>query len=339
MRVRSTRLRTALILATALLMLAFVAWKLHAGLAAVDRQTMLAHAPAIAAAMALFAAGTLLLGAAWVVVVRGVARGRGAAPTELMTAFAFAWLGRYIPGSVPFFAGKVYLGRQLGHETRPLVIATGVENVIEILVAAVVGCSLIAASTTAPGSAALLGVAALAPLAALVALHPSVFRRITNRALRVMRRDPIPQQSFPPMRNIVAAAALVAANQLVNGLGLLVLMHSVAGMSWSGAVLCTGALALAGVAGMLVVVAPAGFGVRDGVLTALLATRVAVDGAASGAVLMRVVTLFADLALVLLALAFDALTSGGVARRIARGARHGTPAGDAASISQLERVA
>jgi uncharacterized membrane protein YbhN (UPF0104 family) len=229
-----------------------------------------------------------------------------------MLAFVYAWLVRYVPGTVPFFAGKVYLGQRAGYQTRPLVLATGVQNMLEVLVGGVVGATCVALAlgvTLGGGAYALL---AFAPALGLAALHPSILSRMTDRALRALGRDPLPEGALPSLRAIVMAAALTAANQILNGVAMLLLVRAVTPAGIDDALLVTGTLSLAGVAGILVVLAPAGLGVRDGALTGLLATRFAVESAALAAVLLRAITVVSDLLLVIVALAVDLLTGSGV---------------------------
>jgi uncharacterized membrane protein YbhN (UPF0104 family) len=79
--------------------------------------------------------------------------------------------------------------------------------------------------------------------------------------------------------------------------------------------LVTGAMSLSGVCGILVVFAPAGLGVRDGVLAGLLAARIGVDAAALGAVVLRMLTVVADVALLAAAFMFDVATNQQVVMR------------------------
>jgi uncharacterized membrane protein YbhN (UPF0104 family) len=132
------------------------------------------------------------------------------------------------------------------------------------------------------------------------------------------------------MRAIATAALLTAANQALNGAAMLIVLTAVTDAGPRDLLLATGALSLAGVAGILVVLAPAGLGVREGALTGLLATRFAVDAAALASVLVRAVMIISDLALVLLALAIDVATGAGVLSSVFR--RERRPASEPRAI-------
>jgi len=289
----------------------FAGQRLADGATSIDRDTLASNATPLALAVAIFAVSTLLLGAAWIALIEDASR-RGGRRLPLMLAFVYAWLVRYVPGTVPFFAGKVYLGKRAGYDTRQLALVTGIQNMIEVLVSAIVGaiCIAVALGITAGGGAYL--ALAAAPALLLPALHPSVLGRVTGRALRALGRDPLPDGALPSVRAVTVASCCTAANQLLNGAAMLMVMIAVSDASIGDFALVTGALSLAGVAGILVVLAPAGLGVRDGALTGLLAARFSVEAAAVAAVLVRLLMIVADLALVAVALLADIASGSGV---------------------------
>jgi hypothetical protein len=151
-----------------------------------------------------------------------------------------------------------------------------------------------------------------------VALHPSILRRLADRGLRAVGRDPLPDGALPSVRAIATAALLTATNQILNGAAMLIVLTTVTDAGPRDLLLATGALSLAGVAGILVVLAPAGLGVREGALIGLLATRFAVDAAALASVVVRAVMIVSDLALVLLALVIDVASGAGVIASVFR---------------------
>ncbi|MEX2225013.1 MAG: lysylphosphatidylglycerol synthase domain-containing protein [Dehalococcoidia bacterium] len=289
----------------------FAGSRLAGDASSLDASTIVDSAPMLGLALAMSAFATLLLGAAWIVLIEDVSPRRGRRPA-LMLAFVYAWLVRYVPGTVPFFAGKVYLGQRAGHSTKQVALATGVQNLLEVLVSGTFGAMCIALAFGLTAGAGAYAALAVVPGVGLVALHPAIFGRLADRALRAFGREPLPQGALPSMPCIVLASALTLVNQCLNGVAMLLVMRCITGASFADLLLVTGALSLAGVAGIIVVLAPAGFGVRDGVLTALLSTRFAVEFAVLGAVLVRAVTIVADITLVAIALAADLLSGAGV---------------------------
>lgn len=302
---RSNWARTVIVVALLAGMFWFASTQLTAGVSNIGAAALRDNLPLLAVATATFMCATLLLGGAWITLIESVSAGEPTRRRKLLVAFSYSWLGRYLPGTLPFFAGKVYLGTRVGYGTRPLLVSTAVQNVLEILIATIVGATAIAASqgaTTGDGRYIAL---ALFPMLGLITVHPHVLRRLIDASLHVLHREPIAEGSLPPTRALATASLFIAGNQMLNGLALLVILHSVAGAGWDDALLAIGALSLAGVTGILVILLPAGLGVRDGVLAALLTSRFTVETAALAAIVMRLVTVFADLALFATALCVD----------------------------------
>jgi len=306
MRIDNARVRAGILVALLLLVAVFVANRIRSGAGGVDRADIAAHAPLLLVAVALLVLAIFCLAFGWTsLVAADLPRRTGARRAELVTAFLFAWPGRYVPGTVPFFAGKIYLGRRLGYQTRRLVVATAIENVIEVLVAAVVGCAMLSFAGGASGHLTLSLVGLAIAAGGLCALHPALFRRLTGTAMAITRREPIAASDYPSSRALVTCAACITVGHTLSGLAMLAVLHALAGSGWAYAALAIGAVSLSGVAGLLVVFAPAGLGVRDGALAALLAARVGIEVAATAAILQRLLSVAADIVIVAAALIFD----------------------------------
>jgi hypothetical protein len=132
---------------------------------------------------------------------------------------------------------------------------------------------------------------ALVPLVGV--LHPTVFNRLMSRALRLARRPPLAD----PLTGgaIGRGAAWSALAWLAAGLQVWILAASVSTVGPSSVLLCIGGYALAWSAGFLVVIAPAGAGVRDAALTAILSSVMPTPAALSVALICRAVSALGDL--------------------------------------------
>lgn len=195
-------------------------------------------------------------------------------------------LGRYLPGKVWQIAGLAYLARDAG--VSPLV-ATG---------AAVVGqaLTLVGAFLVGAGALASLGPAwsAVVPWAAgavgavvVVVSVPPVFRRFVSVAFRVAGEAPpdaVEAGGIGPSFG-VRWIALYAVNWVAYGAGFWLLARSF-GVS-GGIVAVGGAFAAAYLLGYLAVFAPAGIGVREGVLAALLSPVATPEAGVALAVVAR----------------------------------------------------
>lgn len=301
----------------------FAGRRLGAGASSFDSETLVHHLPTFALVIGILLLATLFLGEAWSVLVRDLA-GRGAVNrSQLRVAFVYAWLGRYVPGGIPLLAGRIYLGQQAGYPRRELITATAVQGILEVLTCTAFGSVLVAIAMGIMSGIGVYAGLAVASALGLLLLRPSTLRRAIDRALRQFGREQLPQDALPTGRAILVAASLILVNQILNGFALLLMMRVVTDAGVGDVLLITGALSLAGIAGVVVAVAPAGLGVRDGVLAALLTTRFVADAAALSAVMLRVLTVVADLVLVVAAMAIDLCVGHGVMKGAVRGSWSG----------------
>jgi uncharacterized membrane protein YbhN (UPF0104 family) len=206
-------------------------------------------------------------------------------------------LGKYLPGSVWAFLAQVELARD--HEVArrrgaaATVLAVGVTLAVNLAVAA---ATLPFASAGAARS--WWWALACAPLL-LAALHPRVVNPALRLVLRAARRLPDADGGAPVRltgRGAAAAAGWSLAAWVPLGAHIGLLVAGVGGdggtRAWAAA---AGAYALAWTLGVLVVIAPAGLGVREAVLVAGLAPVLDPGSALVVAALSRLVMTAGDL--------------------------------------------
>ena len=177
-------------------------------------------------------------------------------------------LGKYVPGSIWPFVAQVELGHRHGVPRR----RSATVSVLVVLISLVT--ALLVAAVTLPFGASgtartyLWGLAAAPVLAAL--LHPAILNRVLDWLLRVTRRPPLERRLS--LVGVLGCAGWSAASWLVIGAHVWLLAR---GFGASGSELyltATGAFALAWSIGFVIVVAPAGAGVREVVLVAALSS-------------------------------------------------------------------
>jgi glycosyltransferase 2 family protein len=173
-------------------------------------------------------------------------------------------LGKYVPGSV--FAVLAQTEMVSRHEVprSRAALAALLQLALSVAVGAAVAVAALPVLTTAPE----LRWAALALLAVtVVALAPPVLRRLLDLALRLARRPPLARTISS--RGLLRALGWQLAAWVLLGLHIWALGR---GLDAEGHLLAVavGSFALAWVAGFLVVVTPAGAGVREAVLIAAL---------------------------------------------------------------------
>jgi uncharacterized membrane protein YbhN (UPF0104 family) len=203
-----------------------------------------------------------------------------------------AQLGKYVPGAVWSFAAHV----ELGHDYR-VPRRRGAASVLVALAVAIGAGLLIAAIALPVSSPALVRRYALAlavvPFIA-VCLAPPILQQILNRALRLIRREPLEKPLT--WRALGVALAWSVLGWLVFGVQVWVLVADLAAGSVHALILAVGAYALAYSLALLLVIFPNGIGAREVLLVAALAPLLAHGPALAVALATRVVTTVADLA-------------------------------------------
>jgi uncharacterized membrane protein YbhN (UPF0104 family) len=198
-------------------------------------------------------------------------------------------LGKYLPGSVWAVALQADLARPAGVSR----FGAGTASVIAIAVNAVVGLTFgFALVPTLMGfgwRTALLGAMALFGV---LSLSPPVLTRLVDLGLRILARPPLVKATT--WRGMLKASTWSSASCICYGLSVWVLAVSVGAAPVEALALSVGGTALAMTVGVLVVVAPSGLGVREGVIVAALAPVLDRADALAVAIVARLLFTIAD---------------------------------------------
>lgn len=205
--------------------------------------------------------------------------------------FFLGQLGKYLPGSVWSVVGQVELARDLGVPRARSAAAA----LLALVVALTAGLAIAAGTLPllAPAAAgrfwpALAGVPAAAAL-----LHPRVLNAGAGRLLRLAGRRPLERQLTG--RGVGAAVGWSLLGWAGYGVQAAALGADLGARGPRALVLALGAFALAWTVGFLVVVAPAGLGVREAALVAGLAPVLPAGPALVVAVVSRALMTLGDL--------------------------------------------
>ncbi|HEX2374009.1 MAG TPA: YbhN family protein [Actinomycetota bacterium] len=247
--------------------------------------------PAVAAALALVGAGLYATFRSW----RAALADLGASPPHrgAMRIFYPGQLAKYLPGTIWPAVTQMRLGRD--YQVPPRV--SGAAFVVFMLM--VVGTGLLVGVPTIP----LLGRDAageyhwlllVLPLLAL-AVAPPVLNRLLGLVMRVARRPPLPAPLSAG--GILRVAGWAILSWVFYGAQVYVLARQLgAEGGWLLLLQCTGAFAIAFASGPLLVVAPAGAGVREAALLLLLGSTITAPRAAVIAVVSRLLFIVGDVA-------------------------------------------
>jgi glycosyltransferase 2 family protein len=181
--------------------------------------------------------------------------------------FYLGQLGKYVPGSVWPLVAQAELGRDHQVPRRRTATATFLSMLLGLTTALVLVIALLPVS---PGVLpAGFGWVAVLVLPLLVVLHPRVLALGVNRALRLLRREPLERPTTLP--GTLRAAGWNLVSWAAAGLQVFVLAVGLgAPADPSTAALAVGGYALAWAVGFVVVIAPAGAGAREVALAAVL---------------------------------------------------------------------
>jgi uncharacterized membrane protein YbhN (UPF0104 family) len=207
---------------------------------------------------------------------------------------ASAWvpqLGKYVPGKVAGVMGMVYMLSRWG------VRASAAASMVVITVGLFVVTGLLVSVPLTLWQP----VRGYLPLAwlwcmllsavGLVCLHPRVFAFVANFFLRKLKRPVI---TMPPLRKYWEPLFLSFLQWIILGLALWMVVRSLGEIAPAAMVFLIAATALSQSVGLLAVFAPAGMGVREGMLLVILGPVLGADTAAVAIVLSRLGQILAD---------------------------------------------
>jgi uncharacterized membrane protein YbhN (UPF0104 family) len=125
-------------------------------------------------------------------------------------------------------------------------------------------------------------------VAGFLCLHPRVFGAVTGALLRRLGRPPLPK--VPALREYLYPMVLLLVTWLLFGAALWFMARALAPVFAVQVLVMTAAGAAAGIIGFLAFFAPAGLGVREGILLAILGPGIGPDNAAIVVVGIRLVS-------------------------------------------------
>jgi uncharacterized membrane protein YbhN (UPF0104 family) len=276
----------------------FVVLGVAAALAAVGRHgsevtATLRHLGLLAACASFVAAigGTFLVDMMWRQVLRGLD-----APVPFRATsrvFFVSQLGKYLPGSVWPVLAQMEYGRRTG-TPRPVMLAANVMTLALNLVAGLIVAVVVMPFASTDAVRRYWWVFAALPVL-LALLHPRVLPAMLNVVLRRLHRAEL--EGMLSWTSIAKVLGWALGSWLLFGLHLYLLVAGSGVHGWHAAAASFGGFALAIVAGILFIPAPAGAGVRDAVLIASLAASMAAGSALAIGLVSRVMLIVVDLTL------------------------------------------
>lgn len=198
-------------------------------------------------------------------------------------------LGKYLPGSVWPVLAQMELARDF-HVPRPRTAAAAIISIgLGLVGTLVVAGALLPFAVTSNGWR-LVVIAGL--IFSLIVASPPVLNRLLAWGLRVLHRPPMEHPLTT--RGLLVAGGLAALGWVAQGLAAYSFAISL-GTGWKLLPLSVGGYAAASALGIVVIIAPAGLGVREPALVAVLGGTIGTSGALVVALLLRLTVTVADL--------------------------------------------
>src|SRR5215470_9255822 len=201
-------------------------------------------------------------------------------------------LGKYVPGSIWPVLAQSELGADHGVPRSRSALSVLLCYAVMTLSGAVVAMVTLPFAT-ASSVAQYFWIIFLVPVA-VVLLSPPVLNRLLRLVLR-LSRQPVLEQSVS-FKGLGRTMAWAVAGWAFNGAMIYVLMRQLAGHQQGTLLVSVGAYALSWVVGFVAVFAPAGAGVREAVMVAVLSTRTTPATALTVALVSRALGVVADAA-------------------------------------------
>ncbi|WP_084126618.1 lysylphosphatidylglycerol synthase domain-containing protein [Demequina sp. NBRC 110054] len=222
----------------------------------------------------------------------------------LASVYSKAWLARYIPGTIPWIAGKIYLAAEHGISKTRLAVSSLVEAASQVVAVGAVSLTLLALDPRIGEISVTVRVlVAVGAVAGFVAMAPPIFNRLLDLAMRAARRGTPVQVGWPTVRDSIA---LYGGGALLSGLQSYFLILAIAPqVGLEDMLYIIGAIGLGGVVGMLTPLVPSGLGTKDATQFVLLLVVMPAATATLVVVLGRVLNAVVDLLFWLIAVGWE----------------------------------
>ena len=216
--------------------------------------------------------------------------------TVMAEVYAKSWMGRYIPGTVTWIAGKVFMASSHGISKSRLAVSSLLEGGMQIIAVMVMSMFLLGFDSrlnVIPVQYKLLMILCAAAL--LLILTPAIFNRILRLAFLLAKKKDPHQELLINGRAVARSFLMYSFGSLILGVAEFFIARTVdPALPLSDFWFIVGAFNLAGALGMLAIGVPSGLGVRDGAILLLLTTILPKELALAITVTSRLWIAFAD---------------------------------------------
>jgi len=179
----------------------------------------------------------------------------------------YSQLGKYLPGKIWTWAGRMYFCQRLGISNRKIFISM----ILELALTTISGMLIfLVAFSISPGFEININpfFLIIVVIISFMIIHPKVLARIINFFLRLIKKERVTIELH--FSQICIIMAYYCISWFCFGIALYFLINSVAFIAPSKIPIITGSFAISTTLGIIALFAPAGLGVREGILSLLL---------------------------------------------------------------------
>ena len=241
------------------------------------------NVPLLVSAFLVMFAWMVVYGFTWKVLLAGM--GERISLFNSVSVLAVSQVGKYIPGKLWFTVGRMYLAKKHGVSEAKTAVSTAMELALSLL-GAVILFGLAVALVPRGMTPSRVYLAFLLVPFCVVAVYPPILNRVTGFILKRLHQ-PVFEIRMTFIR-LLAVLGLFVLMWVIQGLGCYLLIRSFYPLDLSRLPMVAGAFALSWILGFIVLISPAGLGVREGIFTFALRLVVPEPVAIIAALLSRV---------------------------------------------------
>jgi glycosyltransferase 2 family protein len=203
-----------------------------------------------------------MYGLTWKVLLAGL--GERISIYNSVSVLAVSQIGKYVPGKVWFTVGRMYLAKKHGVNEAKTLVSTVMEIAFSLLGAVILfGLAVILIPRGIVPTRAYLAFV-LIPFC-LVAVYPPILTRVTGFVLRRLGKPVF--EIRMTFRQLLGVLSLYVLLWIIQGAGCYLLVRSFYPLGLSRLPMVAGAFALSWILGFIVLISPAGLGIREGIFT------------------------------------------------------------------------
>lgn len=212
----------------------------------------------------------------------------------------YAWLLKYIPGKTGLVLGKVALGAKKGIGKKVIIVSTVYENIFLTIASFITSVPLLGFLFRDEVSSNLkLFLPALLVVPMILLITPSIFYKMINYGLQIIKKDPLKKEFFLSSSQIVKILSLYMIPRILNGIGFIILTKSFIPVSADKYLGLVATFIFSSIIGLLSFLTPGGLGVRESVMTLLLGSYFPTEISIMIAVVSRLFVTIGDIVLII----------------------------------------